>query len=120
MTNLEGRRILVAEDKFFIATELRQELEKNGAEILGPSASIDAALRLSRTADSLDAALLDIDLGGEMAYPVADALLERNVPFIFISGFGRQGLSEKYADTPLLDKPIVMHRLHAFLSGLFA
>ncbi|RIA47690.1 response regulator [Dichotomicrobium thermohalophilum] len=118
MSKLAGRRILVAEDEYLIAMELRQEVEKTGAEILGPTASIDETLHLLRTAGSVDAALLDINLGGEMAYPVADALLERGIPIIFISGFGREGISDKYATAPLLDKPVVMQRLHACLDGV--
>lgn len=119
MYSLVGRRILLAEDEYLIAMELEQELERNGAEILGPTASIDETLRLLHTAGSVDAALLDIDLGGDMAYPVADAFRERRIPFIFVSGFGRNGIRGDYADIPLLDKPIVMHRLHAFLGRVF-
>lgn len=119
MYSLAGRRILLAEDEYLIALELRQELEQNGAEILGPTASIDETLCLLYTVDSADVAILDLDLGGEMAYPVADAFRERHIPFIFISGFGRNGIRNDYADIPLLHKPIVMHRLHDFLGSLF-
>jgi DNA-binding response OmpR family regulator len=115
MQSLAGRRILLAEDEYLIAMELQQELEKNGAEVVGPTASIAETLRLSGSAGPVDVAVLDIDLGGQMAYPVADALRARNIPFIFISGFGPQGIRPEYADAPMLDKPIMMHRLHAFL-----
>ncbi len=119
MHNLAGRRILLAEDEYLIAMELQQELENSGAEVLGPTASIDETLRLTRTAAPVDAALLDLGLGGKLAYPVADALRERHIPFIFISGFGRGAISDEYANTPLLDKPIVMHLLHAVLGDIF-
>lgn len=120
MRDLSGRRILLAEDEYLIAMEIRQELEKSGAEVLGPSASIEETLKLLRSAQQLDVAVLDIDLGGEMAYPVAETLKERNIPFIFVSGYGRKGICDTYADAPLLDKPVAMHRLHGLLDHVLA
>ena len=71
---LSGRRIPVVEDAFFLAADLVGDLERHGAEIVGPVAIVENALALVRETGRLDGAVLDINLQGEMVYPVADAL----------------------------------------------
>lgn len=102
---LSGRRILVVEDNFMLADELCRDLEKAGAVVVGPAPSIIHALDLVKADRKIDAALLDVNLGGEMAYPVAEALVVRSVPFIFTSGFDDSVLAEHYALMPRCQKP---------------
>ena len=68
------------------------------------SAGVDL-LRLLEGGEALDLALLDVNLGSETAYGVADALSRRDVPFIFVSGYGASGLDQGYAAAPVLAKP---------------
>ncbi|MGU3362955.1 response regulator [Methylobacterium sp. M6A4_1b] len=84
--HLSGRRVLVVEDEYFLADELDQALEEAGATVLGPAPSVRAALDLLESGPAPDVATVDVNLGGEMAYPVAEALLARGVPFLFTTG----------------------------------
>ena len=81
-----GRRILVVEDNILLAMELMEELEKIGEEPIGPMTSVTVALHAVRTYNRIDAVLMNVDLGGEASVPVADALTERHIPFLFITG----------------------------------
>ena len=99
------RRILVVEDEFFLAEELSRELEAAGAVVIGPAACIQGALALIEGEAPIDAALLDVNLGGEMVFPVAEALVVRSVPFVFTSGYDDHFLAEHYALMPRCQKP---------------
>jgi len=90
---LWGRRFLV-EDEYMMAEDLRRDLEQVGAEVLGPMPRVANALKLLAQADALDGAILDINLRGEKAYPVADALRERGVPFVLATGYEPWALPE--------------------------
>lgn len=105
-SNLAGRRILVVEDDFFIADDFAALLEAAGARVVGPVATLAEALSLMKTAEQIDGALLDINLQGEMAYALADALRARGVPVVFVTGYSRSAVPERYADIPLLEKPV--------------
>lgn len=102
---LAEKHILVVEDEFFLAEDLRRELEDTGAVVVGPAPSVELALALIGQAPVLDAAVLDVNLGGEMAYPVADALLARSVPFVLTSGYEDAVLKLRYPRVPLCHKP---------------
>lgn len=101
----EGRRILLAEDDYFLVREMADYLRSRGAEIAGPVAKLQPALQIAKN-ERLDAAVLDIDLRGESSLPVADALLERDVPFVFVTGYDAAILPERYAETPRFQKPV--------------
>jgi CheY-like chemotaxis protein len=98
-------RVLVVEDESLVAMMLADMLEEIGCTVVGPVASCAGALRLLEGDQALDLALLDVNLGGETAYGVADALSRRKVPFIFVSGYGASGLDQGYAAAPILAKP---------------
>ena len=102
---LTGRRILVVEDEYFLADELDRAVEAAGAVVIGPVPSVEAALDLLVGEEAPDAAVLDVNLGGALAYPVADALLERGVPFVFTTGYDQSSLPERFAAMPRLQKP---------------
>src|SRR3712207_6367004 len=80
-------RVLVVEDEFYIADEMALALQKLGAEVVGPVPTKDKALALLASEERIDAAILDINLKGQAVYPVADALAERGVPFVFATGY---------------------------------
>jgi CheY-like chemotaxis protein len=98
------RRVLVAEDEFLVYLVLEEELRANGFEVLGPFTTVEQICEALRH-ETIDVALLDINLAGEMIYPVADELMAKNVPFIFLSGYAARALPECYRDVPRIDKP---------------
>jgi ActR/RegA family two-component response regulator len=106
-SSLEGRRLLVVEDDYFIAVELARSLEKLGVAVVGPVASVADALGLIRAEDgALDGAVLDIHLGEERVYPVADQLADQGVPFVFLTGYDAMALPEPYAKAAMCTKPV--------------
>jgi len=115
---LENRRILVVEDEFFMAEELRENLEAAGALVIGPAPSVEHALSLIKSEALIDAALLDINLGGDMSYAVAEALIVRSVPFIFTSGYDDSIFSEHYALMPRIQKPAEFSTIVAELASI--
>jgi len=100
-------RVLVVEDDFHVAISLAACLEAEGVEVIGPVASVTAALDLIAAAGRLDGAILDINLKGEMVYPVADVLRESNVPYVFTTGYNSSTVAERDPDVPCFEKPIV-------------
>ena len=118
---LEGMRILVVEDEYLLADDLRDALTEAGAQVLGPVPSVgDAQALIAREAE-IDAAVLDINLRGEMVFPVADVLSERGVPFAFATGYDEWALPERFAGAPRVEKPLkgalVMALLGPMLEG---
>ncbi|MBD9652929.1 response regulator [Ensifer sp. ENS09] len=103
-TKLKGKRILVVEDEALIAFEIAAILEEEDAEVAGPAATPGDALRLIDEM-ALDAALLDANLRGQPVDAIAAALTDKKVPFVFVSGYGREALPPGFADTALLAKP---------------
>ena len=103
---LRDRRILVVEDEYLIALNLQDSLENAGSVVLGPA-------RLGRQGDQqtiesepdIDAAVLDVNLGGVAAYPVADMLIARKIPFIFTSGYEDNVFRTRYSNVKNCPKP---------------
>jgi CheY-like chemotaxis protein len=106
LSSLAGRAVLVAEDEFVVAEDLVHALEQRGARIVGPAASVAHALQLVEDCASLDAAVLDINLKGEMAFPVADTLLARGVPFVFATGYDSGVVPHRYCGIVRCEKPV--------------
>ncbi len=105
-----GKRLLVVEDEFVIALDLQNLLEAAGHEVVALAASVPDALALLAAGapgqqQSLDGAVLDVNLRGEPATPVADALAVRGVPFVFVSGYGAAGRPAGHETAPVLAKP---------------
>ncbi|HEY0838053.1 MAG TPA: HWE histidine kinase domain-containing protein [Azospirillum sp.] len=113
---LDGRRVLVVEDNAVVAMALVEALTRAGCTVVGPAATVDGALRMIRE-QVIDGACLDVDLHGQVVFPVAEALAARNVPFVFCTGFGDLGLpSGRWAEVPLLRKPVSPQEMAAALS----
>ncbi len=110
------KSVLVVEDEFLVAMDLQMMLERSGWRVVGPVASVDAALRLLDDEAPL-VALLDVNLGKELVTPVAEALRARGVPFVISSAYenpGRIG-GEILASVPNVGKPADEQRLLAIL-----
>lgn len=102
---LSGRRVLVVEDEYFVADDIARELQAHGADIVGPVPTLEGAFGLLDREKHLDGAVLDMNLRGEMAFPVADALIARGVPFVFSTGYDKSVVPERYRDVPRWEKP---------------
>jgi DNA-binding NtrC family response regulator len=105
---LQGCRVLIVEDEYMLARELRTELEDAQAVVLGPVGHLEPAMKLIGAEPHIDGAVLDINLGGEPVYPLADLLMERNVPVVFTTGYDASAIPPRYADVPRCEKPIDM------------
>jgi DNA-binding response OmpR family regulator len=114
---LRDRRLLVVEDNYMLATDLAEALQAHGAKVIGPAAQLEDALRLIASGEGIDGALLCADLGGERAYPVADALRQGGVPFAFVTGYDAWAIPETYADAPHFEKPVDADRLVSSLAS---
>jgi CheY-like chemotaxis protein len=112
-------RVLIVEDDGLAAAALQVSLEDAGYLPLAPAASVATALECLKR-NSVDAALLDINLGGELVYPVADALASRGVPFVFVSGCARADIPPEHRDRPLVAKPFQDAELLGGLAGVLA
>ena len=99
MARLAGRRILLVEDELLVAMMLEDVLRPEGCVLLGPFPRVEPALKAARE-KRLDAAVLDINLAGERVDPIAKALVERKIPFVFTTGYDRGMLPAGYASGP--------------------
>lgn len=109
--SLRDLKILLVEDEYLIATELRCELEDLGASVVGPVSTVDAALAAIRSRQDLDGAVVDVNLGGEMAFAVIDLLVERQVPLVLATGYDVQALPPRFAGVERHDKPVDINRI---------
>ncbi|MBZ7927688.1 response regulator (plasmid) [Ensifer adhaerens] len=103
-TGLKGKRFVVIEDEALIAVEISSILEEQRAEVVGWASSVDDALRIIDEND-FDGALLDANLRGRTVDEVAAALTDKNIPFVFVTGYGREALPAGFGDTRILMKP---------------
>lgn len=116
--NLQGLRLLLVEDEFVLALGLSDLLVDEGADVIGPVASVSDALELIEKVPEIDAAVLDVNLGGETIYPVADALMTRNVPFFFATANDRSTLPERFRSVLVCQKPFDTGHFRRALSHL--
>jgi DNA-binding NtrC family response regulator len=100
----DGARILVVEDEYFIADDLRRMLSKAGAQVVGPVATLKAAQESLDNAD-FDWAIIDLNLRGESAVPIADRLLEQGKRVVIATGYDSGVLPERLKTVPRVEKP---------------
>lgn len=99
-----GLRVLLVEDEIVIAILLEDMLAELGHTVIGPVARIDKAVEMAQ-GETLDLAILDVNLDGKEIYPVAEVLDARGIPFLFSTGYGNGGLRALYRNRPILSKP---------------
>jgi CheY-like chemotaxis protein len=114
---LSGKRVLVVEDEIMVSWLLEDMLANLGCVVIGPAVRVDQALAIIES-EPLDAAVVDLNLNGQISYPVADALAARGVPFVFSSGYSQDRLLEKYRSFPILQKPFHRSELAEVLAKL--
>ncbi len=110
-------RILVLEDEPLVAADIATVIAGGGWEVVGPAGSIQKALTLIEER-GCDAAVLDANLRGTSAAPVAEALQMRGIPFIVMSGYANEQLQAPLAGAPFLSKPYNPRDLLALLRSL--
>jgi CheY-like chemotaxis protein len=110
-------RILVVEDEVLIAEMVKGMLDDLGCQSLGPITNLEFALAAART-ESFDAAILNLVIGGENAYAVAEVVAERGIPFAFASGVPWSSIDLKWRDRPYLAKPYVTADISRWLESL--
>jgi CheY-like chemotaxis protein len=114
-----GRRVLVVDEEFLVALTTIDFLEQLGCEVVGPAASLPAALELAHS-EPLDAAVLDMTIAGTMIWPVAWELRRRQVSFVFLSAYhGRGAVAAPFAATPCLEKPLEQNHLVRHLGAIW-
>jgi DNA-binding response OmpR family regulator len=112
---LRDRRILVVEDEYLIAMSLQDALENAGSVVLGPVPSVEKAIKTIESESGIDAAILDVNLGGVLAYPVADMLIARKIPFVFTSGYEDNVLRSRYSEVKNCPKPYLFQAMEEAL-----
>lgn len=102
---LAGRRMLIVEDEMLVLMQIEMVLEELGCVICAGASVAEALALLGQ--QEFDAAIIDVNLGGENSYPVADALVQRGIPFAFSTGYGDHGDRGDLNERPVLRKPYV-------------
>jgi CheY-like chemotaxis protein len=112
---LQGCRVLVVEDEVLIGMVLEDILDMLGCTLAGSAATMDEAWRLIGSSE-FDLAILDVNIGSDPIFPLADAVRERGVPVVFATGSLPDSLPERFADCPVLEKPYVYAGVEAALT----
>jgi len=115
---LFGLQVLLVEDELLVAMMLEDMLAEFGCIVTGSAATVARALAEIKASDSIDAAILDVNLGGEKIFPVADVLMEMDVPVVFSTAYGPAGLAERYPRSRLLTKPYAPEALAQVLMDI--
>ena len=111
-------RVLVVEDEALISMLIEDMLADIGCKCVDVAASVEGAMEVLTKA-APDFAMLDINLNGKRSFPIADILLSREIPFIFLSGYGSRGLAEAYAGAKVLQKPFQLGDIETALADVF-
>jgi PAS domain S-box-containing protein len=107
---ISGNRVMIVEDEALVAMVVSESLSVLGCTVVGPFSRCAEALA-AVDGDQVDAAILDVNLDGEMIYPLADILTARGVPFIFVTGYGAESIERRFAHVPVIQKPVERHML---------
>lgn len=106
-----GLNVLICEDEYLLADDLARRFELSGARVVGPTATLQGSLETATLAEALGAAVLDIRLGEDLIFPVADILAARGVPFVFFSGYDDVALPSRFGGVRRLSKMEELDRI---------
>ena len=112
-----NRTILLVEDESLVALMVEDIIASQGFSVAGPYAGLDEAIRALDGAN-LAGAILDINLAGVSVFPLADILVDRQIPFLFMTGYGSDRLESRFSDTPVLQKPVEAQAVQKFLADI--
>lgn len=110
-------RILIVEDEYLIRLLLEDMIADLGYEVAAVAASLTEGMTHAKQAQ-VEVAILDVNIDGVQVFPIADTLRGRNIPFVFITGYGAQGLPDSYRNAPTLQKPFQMQDLKITLAKI--
>jgi CheY-like chemotaxis protein len=116
---LSNERLLVVEDEALVLMMIEDMLADLGCSSVTTAASVENALALIDV-NVFDAAMLDMNLNGSDSRPVADALISRDVPFVYCTGNASLDMKDGYPERPVLRKPFQYQQLAAILTGLLS
>ena len=116
-SGLKDCRVLIVEDEYFLADDLKKALEAQGATVVGPIADFEEACDQVKH-DGFDVAVLDINLRNQAAYPLADELMRQEIPFIFYTGYDAQIIPQRFANVTIWQKPFDPSDLIEQIGGL--
>ena len=114
---LYGLQVFLVEDEAMVAMLLEDMLADFGCTIAGSAGTLSSAMSSVEALSAIDAAILDVNLGGEFIFPVADVLSERGVPFVFSTAYGTPELTKRYPQSLLLQKPYTPQALAEALTS---
>jgi CheY-like chemotaxis protein len=117
--DLAGRRVLLVEDEMLIRMLIEDCLADLGCELVDQASSLDEALEKAG-ALAFDVAILDLNLDGQPTFPVAEALLERGIPFVFATGYGASAVPPPLQKVPILHKPFDQRDLERALRSAWS
>jgi two-component SAPR family response regulator len=118
MGALSGRRILLVEDEALIALDLQNMLDRRGATVIGPAASVSEALD-AINANQIDCALLNIKLGDETTHAVVATLEQRAIPMVFVTAYSDARLPPGFETHPIIQKPYSEDQLLRLIDSVF-
>ena len=119
--SLAGLKVLVVEDEALVSMLLEDMLSDLGCEIVGPIMRLAEALRVAQDeGQTIDIAILDVNLAGERSFPVAEALERRGCLFVLSTGYDDAGIEERWRARPMLRKPFLPHQLEEALQEALA
>jgi two-component sensor histidine kinase/CheY-like chemotaxis protein len=115
--NVRGKRLLLVEDEPLVAMMMSQVIRDLGGEVVGPFGSM--AEVVEESIESIDAAVLDVNVAGQLVYPLADRVASLHKPMVFLTGYDAKSVDPRFADSPILTKPIDERELAAVLADMF-
>jgi PAS domain S-box-containing protein len=100
-----GNRVLLVEDEILVAMMMKDILTELGFSVVGPFSRLGEAM-VAAVHEEINAGIIDVNLGGEFVYPVADVLAARKIPFVFITGYGVESIDSRFGYVPIVKKPV--------------
>lgn len=113
--SLQGLRVLLVEDEMLVCMDIQDKLEDFGIEVIGPAARVQEAMEILEF-EQIDLVVLDVNLGRETSYPIAERLAARGIPFLLSTGYAE--VDPAYKDRPRLQKPFSEQQLAEALRTL--
>ena len=109
---------MIVEDEFYLADDLAVALSGLGAKVVGPFGRVEDARRRIEAGESVEFAVLDIDLAGNRVFPLAEMLREIGAPFVFVTGYDLEIIPERFSDAPRIEKPVAAAEVIRLLETL--
>jgi CheY-like chemotaxis protein len=111
------RTWLIVEDEPLVAMLVEDAIAELGLTATGPATRVDKALQLIEE-HTFAGAILDVNLAGEAVYPVATVLRERQIPFLFLTGYGEEAIRDGFHDMPIVKKPFTVEQIQTAIRQL--